>query len=342
MQTLCSVPAKLILSGEHSVLYDCPALSMAIQLYTQVECCFKPSTTHSVTIELTDFNQTHSFPNRIWQNSAIEIESRYQHFLNNHADIQSVLSQPVDLVISTLHHFDCFHPMKQGKWTFKVHSEVPIGRGLGSSASVIVGLLSNLIHHHDLDMTNETLLALARKIESRQHGRSSGIDPATMIYGGLLEFHAKHTTKQHKPQELKGWLIDTGSPESTTGQAVAHVSQRFSKDHEIWKQFENTTQAIIQAWSNQNTQELYKGVHQNQVLLEKIGVVPDEVTNFIKALSVDYQAVAKVCGSGSTKGHHAGILLCFSEQEPAALCAEYGYRCQPIRVAHQGVLCQIL
>jgi len=342
MQTLCSVPAKLILSGEHAVLYDCPALSMAVKLYTEVECYFTPSTTHSVSIELTDFKQKHCFPNRVWQNLAIGIESRYQLFLNDNAAIQSVLSQPVDLIIATLYHFDHFHTMKPGEWTFKIHSEVPIGRGLGSSAGVIVGLLSNLIHHHDLDINKETLLALARKIESRQHGQSSGIDPATIIYGGLLEFHAKHTTKQHKPHEFKGWLIDTGSPESTTGQAVAHVSQHFSKDHDIWKQFENTTQEIIQAWSHQNTQELYNGIRQNQALLEQIGVVPEEVKSFIKQLSTDYQAVAKVCGSGSSKGNHAGILLCFSEQEPTALCAKYGYSCQDISVAHQGALCQII
>jgi len=342
MQTLCSVPAKLILSGEHAVLYDCPALSMAVKLYTQIECHFKPSATHSVTIELTDFKQKHCFPNRVWQNLAMGLESRYQQFLNNNTAIQSVLNQPVDLIIATLHHFDHFHTMKPGEWTFKIHSEVPIGRGLGSSAAVIVGVLSNLIHHHDLDISKETLLALARKIESRQHGQSSGIDPATIIYGGLLEFHAKHITRQHKAHEFKGWLIDTGSPESTTGQAVAHVKQHFADDRDIWNAFKETIQEIIQAWSLQNSQALYKGIRQNQALLEQIGVVPDEVKGFIKQLSIDYQAVAKVCGSGSTKGNHAGILLCFSEKEPTALCAKYGYSCQAISVAYQGALCQVL
>ncbi|BCN93909.1 mevalonate kinase [Thiomicrorhabdus immobilis] len=339
-QFSCSIPAKLILSGEHSVLYDCPALSMAVKLYTHCESHFTPSSTNSITIELSDFQQKHCFPKPVWQNLATDIEARYQLYLNQNTAIQSVLSKPVDLVLVTLHHFDVFHTIKSGNWYFKIHSEVPIGRGLGSSAGVIVGLLSSLVKHHDLDVDKETLLALARKIESRQHGQSSGIDPATILYGGLLEFHARYTTKQHKAHEFKAWLIDTGSPNSTTGQAVYQVKSQHGDNSALWKQFGKTTQKIIQAWSKQNAAQLYTGIRENQALLEQIGIVPSKVATFIQKLDEDYQAVAKVCGSGSVKGDNAGVLLCFSEQEPKALCDEYGYTCTAISVANKGATCQ--
>lgn len=340
LQTVCSAPAKLILSGEHSVLYDCPALSMAIKLYTHCECRFTPSSTNSITIEISDFNQKHCFPKSVWQNMATNIEARYQLFLNQNTAIQSVLSKPIDLILVTLHHFDIFHPIKSGDWYFKIHSEVPVGRGLGSSAAVILSILTSLIKHHELDVDQEVLLALARKIESRQHGQSSGIDPATIIYGGLLEFHAKNTTKKHKAHEFKAWLIDTGAPKSTTGQAVSKVKSAFSDNKALWKSFEKTTQKIIQAWSKQNAQQLYIGIGENQALLEKIGIVPAKVLTFIQQLNKDYQAVAKVCGSGSIKGDNAGVVLCFSEQEPKALCDEYGYSCTAISVVNKGVTCQ--
>lgn len=341
MQTACSVPAKLILSGEHSVLYDCSALSMAIKLFTHCECQFTPSmpSQSSVTIELSDFNEKHSFPRSVWQSLATSIETRYQLFLNQNAAIQSVLSKPIDLVIVTLHHFDVFHTIKSGHWHFKLHSEVPMGKGLGSSAGVILSLLVSLLEHHELELEKETLLALARKIESRQHGQSSGIDPATIIYGGLLEFHSHRSTKQFNTHKFKAWLIDTGAPISTTGQAVSHVRQHFSNDKNLWKSFEKTTQKIHQAWSIQNSQQLYEGIEENQILLEKIGVVPARVISFISELKTDYNAVAKVCGSGSIKGNHAGVVLCFSDQEPKDLCEKYGYVCLEVKVSNEGPVC---
>lgn len=342
MQTLCSVPAKLILSGEHAVIYNSSALSMAIELYTRCECHFKTSTLNSVTIELSDFQQKHSFPFFVWQNLASHIEARYANYTFGNLSIQSVLVQPVDLVLDTLYHFNDFHRLKSGEWFFKIHSDTPIGKGLGSSAAVIVALLTSLFQHHDLEPDKETLLALARKVESRQHGRSSGIDPATMLYGGLLEFHANHTTKKLKSNEFKAWLIDTGTPTSSTGQAVDYVKKQHANNKALWKRFAHTTDAIIQAWSQQDSQKLYQYIEDNEKLLEQIGVVPEKVQQFIQRLKTECNGTAKVCGSGSIKGDCAGVLLCFSNQAPTELCQEFGYHLQRITIDNQGVKCQIL
>jgi mevalonate kinase len=341
MQTLCSVPAKLILSGEHAVLYKCPALSMAIQLHTQCKCSFTPSQTNSVTIELADYQQKHCLPANLCHKMAVDIESRYTLFENEHAAIQSVLAKPLDLILCTLHHFDLFHNIKKGEWTFTISSDIPVGRGLGSSAAVIVSLLNSLLIHHDIKTNKKTLLALARKVESRQHGKSSGIDPATIIFGGLLEFHANKATKKHKVHNFKSWLIDTGSPESTTGQTVIDVRNHFANDSALWKNFAKATQEITQAWSIEDSAALKLGIKQNEMLLEQIGVVPKKVQNFIRELTAQYQAAAKICGAGSIKGEYAGSLLCISEQPPKELCEKYGYHYQPIRIDNQGVQCQI-
>jgi len=342
MHTLCSAPAKIILSGEHAVIYNSSALSMAIKLYTQCECQYEKSAVNSATIELVDFQQKHSFPRLVWQNLATNIETRYTLFCNNNAAIQSVLVQPVDLVLDTLYHFDHFHTMKPGNWHFKIDSQVPIGKGLGSSAAVILSILTSLFKHHQLDSNKETLLALARKIEARQHGNSSGIDPATMLFGGLLEFHNNKTTQKLNTQEFKAWLIDTGSPESTTGQTVNHVKNHYANDPTLWTQFSKITQNIIQAWSHQDSAALYQYIEQNQILLEHIGVVPKQVQGFIQRLKTEFNAMAKVCGAGSVKGDKAGVLICFSDQPPTTLCNEFGYELQPITVDNQGVVCKTL
>lgn len=342
MHTLCSVPAKIILSGEHAVIYNSSALSMAIKLYTHCECQFEQNSSSSSTIELVDYQQKHSFPLLVWQNLAANIETRYTLFNNGSAAIQSVIVQPIDLVVNVLHHFDHFHTLKKGNWHFKIYSEVPIGKGLGSSAAVILSVLSSLFTHHNLEQNPEILLALARKIEARQHGKSSGIDPATMLYGGLLEFNHNKTTQKLNTQDFKAWLIDTGCPASTTGQSVDEIKQKFASDVTLWQQFSNITQNIIQAWSEQNSANLYQYIEQNEILLEHIGVVPKRVQSFIERVRTDLNGTAKVCGAGSVKGDNAGVLICFSEEEPQALCEEFDYQWQRISVDNQGIQCHEL
>ncbi|GAB6070796.1 mevalonate kinase [Thiomicrorhabdus hydrogeniphila] len=342
MHTLCSVPAKIILSGEHAVIYNSSALSMAIKLYTQCDCLFETSTTNSVTVELVDYHQKHSFPRFVWQNLATNIETRFTLFNKHNAAIQSVLVQPIDLVLDTLYHFDHFHTMKPGNWHFKIESQVPIGKGLGSSAGVIVSILTSLFSHHQIEFNKDILLALARKVEARQHGKSSGIDPATMLFGGLLEFNQNKTTQKLNTQKFKAWLIDTGSPSSTTGQTVNQVKNQYANDLSLWTQFAGITQNIIEAWSHQDSAALYQYIEQNQILLEHIGVVPKHVQNFIQRLKTEFNATAKVCGAGSIKGDKAGVLICFSEQAPSELCSEFGYQLQPITIDNQGVVCKII
>ena len=342
MQTLSSVPAKLILSGEHAVVYNSSALSMALELYTQCKCDFQSSQTHSLTIELTNFQQKYSFPFAVWQNLASHIEARYTSFSDGNLSIQGVLVQPVDLILDTLYHFNNFHTIKHGEWFFTIDSDIPIGKGLGSSAAIIIALLTTLFKHHGLALDKDTLLALARKVESRQHGRSSGIDPATILYGGLLEFHAKNTTKKLKEHAFKAWLVDTGMPDSSTGQAVDYVRKKYSDDQALWDKFSKTTRQIIHAWSYQDSQKLYQYIDENEALLEQIGVVPEKVKQFIDRLKKELGGSAKVCGSGSVKGSHAGVLVCFSEQEPIELCKEFGYQIQRVKIDHQGATCKIL
>ncbi|NPA72727.1 MAG: hypothetical protein GXO35_07855, partial [Gammaproteobacteria bacterium] len=114
MKTRCSVPAKLILSGEHAVLYHCPALSMAIDLTTYCDCTYSPSATDSFTIELTDFHEKHNIPAALWLSMASEAEVRFELFKQNTGPIQAVLSKPIDLILVTLYHFNLLFPIKQG------------------------------------------------------------------------------------------------------------------------------------------------------------------------------------------------------------------------------------
>ncbi len=339
--TRCYAPCKLILSGEHAVLYHSPALSMAIDLQTQCFISQNPAERASIHIQLDDFDLQRTFSFSQWQQQAQQIEQRFTQFQNSELGIEQVLSSPFDLVLMTLWVFHQQQPIQTAIWQIQLQSEVPIGRGLGSSAAVIVSLLSGLFKQHQQSVDKEKLLQLAKQVESYQHGRSSGLDPATLIYGGLLKYQLDQPIQPLPTQPITGWLIDSGAPQSHTGECVQAVKQHYQYNDALWAEFKKTATEIEQAWSQQNQPALKQAVRDNHRLLSQIGVVPQRVQNFIEQLEQQLDAACKVCGAGSVTGDSAGMLLCLSAESPQQLCQSYGYRMWPLKLQTSGVQCEL-
>ncbi len=344
MKTVCTTPAKLILTGEHSVLFGAPALCMAVALDTVCEIDFNPLETADhqpfLEIELADFNQKMAYPYLTWQKRVTHIESRYALYEKNALAIQTVLQQPVDLVLLTLQQFHNLQRLKPGHWQIKLRSHNLSGKGLGSSASIIISLLHSLFVHHQIDISEIDLLALAQQVESRQHGASSGLDPTTVFRGSLLRFQQGVPLQQLTHQNFNAWVIDTGKPSSTTGQAVNHVHNHFTHQSAIWQDFKQVASNMESAWDTSDAERLNQAVRDNQALLEHIGVVPDKVKTFIQALhKTGYSA--KICGAGSISGDQAGVVLCIGPDAPSEVCEAYGYDYYPLKLNETGSQCEV-
>lgn len=345
MRTLCQTPAKIILSGEHAVLFGAPALSMAIDLPTSCEVNYSELPAGEVAfveIELTDFQTKVAYPFPVWQKRVINIESRYTLYEKNASSIQTVLQHPTDLLLVALQQFHNHYGLRHGHWQIRIQSHQLSGKGLGSSASVVVALLHSLMVQHQFPVNETDLLHIAQLVESRQHGSSSGIDTTTVFRGGLLRYQQGEPLQQLVNQSFQAWLIDTGKPSSTTGQAVSHVHQAFSPRHPIWKKFHQVTHAIQLAWHLPDSEQLKQAIKDNQLLLEEIGVVPSSVQSFLERINQDPNKAAKVCGAGSISGEHAGMVMCLSQEPPEALCAEFGYQIYPIHFSAKGSQCDVV
>lgn len=344
MKSHCTVPAKLILSGEHAVLYHCPALSLAIQLPTHCTLEFVPSEQLTFSLTLTDLQLTAQCTQEAWRDQVDAVQQRFQAFRQNQLSIKAVLTTPEQLIWMTLATFDQHHPLKTGHWGIRIHSEAPMGRGLGSSAAVIVSTLAALFDAHQLPQDDDKLLEMAQQIEHYQHGRSSGIDPATLLHPGLLRFtlgEKPHPLDHSGFGQLNAWLIDTGAPQSSTGECVAAV-RPFADDAALWQDFADVSAQIEQAWLAQDETGLKAAINRNHQLLCQIGVVPAKVADFIEHLKSQYQAAAKICGAGSVSGDHAGIVLCLSQQPPKQLCEQYGYRYFAMQPDSRGIHCEMV
>ena len=96
-----------------------------------------------------------------------------------------------------------------GDLQVKIESELPIGSGLGSSAAVAVAVIKAVREYLKKPIENDELFNLTMECEKLAHGNPSGLDPATVIYGGLICYtKGKPLEKLNIKKPLKLLLIN--------------------------------------------------------------------------------------------------------------------------------------
>lgn len=318
-----SSPAKLILSGEHAIIYQSPALSLPIPLFSTCLLKVTPQDTTELTISLLDLNLQKVYPRESFIERFSELQKNYQQFIHNTRKIQHVLDSPVDLVIAILGEFQTVQPLPSGDYQLTLSAKIPMARGLGSSASMIISTLNSLQALTQQPFEHQTFLKLAQRIEAYQHGHSSGIDPATIYLNQAIEFcngQIHPISLAALPKPLNAWLIDSGQAECSTGETVKQVRDTFATDQNIWQQFSTVTEQIKSAWQAQHSAKLLTAIQQNQRLLTKIGVIPKAIQTLITQLEHHTQGAAKVCGAGAICGEYAGVILLLSATSPKTFC----------------------
>jgi len=339
---LCAqAPAKLILSGEHAVLYGCPALACAIDLPTQTCMTFNNDAPAGLHLQLPDLDLTLQLSWQALEDRADALQAVFRPPTQDQHPFNHRLNQPSDLVILALASKTRVAAYRHQACSVTLSSQAWLGRGLGSSAACLVTLLAawQASHQDSLTLTQPQLSALindAQALEHYQHGRSSGLDPSIITQGGAGTFLQASGLTSLPEWPLSAWLIDTGAPASSTGECVAAVAKHQSAHSAIWSAFTRVTQQIQQAWLTQDTELLCQGLNLNHQLLCDLGVVPAALDQSIDQLR-KLGAGVKMCGAGSVKGDAGGVLLYLGDASPALICQAQGWRFQAIRLGSPGL-----
>lgn len=323
-------PAKIILTGEHAVVYGMPAIVTAINRFAYAEIA--ASATSHIHLTLADFKQKASSTFGALRLLRDRLMESYHLCLNGTLSIRQVLQKPAELFQFTLINLiDTLQTKIKKGFDIKIHSEIPVGCGMGSSAATIVSTIRALTHFLNLDINLEWLYRLSVEAERLQHGFSSGVDSYISLNGGCAKFQNEKARSLILPK-LPLYIVNTGKPESSTGECVMHVASRF-KTSGIWKDFEAVTNKIEKAFETDNS--ISELIRVNHRLLTDIGVVPPKVVQFISELEKE-GASAKICGAGAVHGESAGIVLVLAEKAPTALCQKYGYSLTEVQGESQG------
>ena len=261
---------KVILIGEHSVVYHKPAIALPLK-NLKVETYITKST-EDITVD----------------------SIFYQGFLKDAPNLEGIKV----LVLET----HLFLNRKPEKIHIKIDSKVPEKRGLGSSAAVSVSVVRALFNYYKEELTLETLKKLAHQAEIIHHIDPSGLDAETVLSEEAI-FFVKHKTIEKIEVNLNGILVvaDTGV-HGHTKDAVSNVKKLLVEDEmkvrNAMDQLEDLTQQAKTFIQTDELEKLGSIMTKAHHILDELEV-SDQTLNDLVNLALKNQALgAKLTGGG--------------------------------------------
>ena len=187
------------------------------------------------------------------------------------------------------------------KFKILIKSDIPLQRGMGSSASIAVAIAKGLYEYFKIDYDIDKIIDLANISEKYVHGNPSGIDIETIARDRAI-WYIKNKEIIDFPIDLNGYLVISDSGiKGSTKEAVADVRALYDSDDKYKSYVENLgklTFSAKQAIKKNNLESLGKTMDKAQVYLRELSVSDPIIEEMIR-LSKDSGALgAKLTGGG--------------------------------------------
>lgn len=235
-------------------------------------------------------------------------------------------------------------------YSLEISSDIPIGAGLGSSASVSAAYIGALLTYLRVNWNLYRINKLTYEAEKIFHGNPSGGDNSTVVFGNLIWFRKENVDLkliQKIPYSLSQklvknfYLINTGTPNLTTKQMITKITEFYNKKPKIVNQFlegqEDLVKQLLNVIKKPDSKDLIKILKQGQTNLETLGVCSEESKKIIRKIEKAGGA-AKICGAGAFEGP-TGVLLCFhkSKKVVASIAKSYNLPYFSVKLGVEGV-----
>lgn len=323
-------PGKLILSGEHSAVYGAPAIALAVNRYIRCHSTF--TSTHYLTLRLPEFNWQVQLSWSDLRYLNDHLNQRFQQFEQGLIGAGDILEAPHQLALYAL--AQCLPETDPDTGlALEIHSELPLGSGMGSSAALSAAVTRLAQHLFATPLNTYDMFQRVRYCERLCHGRGGLIDAATVSYGGMVQVEAGRVAQLPVQLGDHWYYIHTGAPAVGTGECVDNVRRHWG-DTGIWQDFSALTEQLRAAIvAGADPRQLIQANHR---LLSDIGVVPQPVQHFIQQLE-NLGGAAKVSGAGAVSGDSGGALIAYlPDIDLAGVCQQAGYRYMAIEEDKQG------
>ncbi len=204
-------------------------------------------------------------------------------------------------------------------FTVTVSSILPRGMGLGSSAAIAIAIIRALARHQRLDLTDHDVNAIAFECEKLAHGTPSGIDNSVCCYGKPMLFRNTESLSLKEVQteaRLPIVIGFSGAPGSTLEQ-VAGVRRRRDRNQQrydaIFDQIDALSIDGAHALANRQYGELGTMMNVCHGLLNALQVSTPDLENMVDIARRAGATGAKLTGAG---GGGSIVALCPGVEEP--------------------------
>ena len=281
---VASAPAKVILFGEHFVVYGEPAIVLAIdkRAYAKVETRQdKKLFIQSQNLGLSAF----------FENGNIKVEK---------GDIKEarIKLEPIKCAVERVLE------KAGGKvgLNVEVNSTVPVAAGLGSSAAVAAAVTAAVGAALNIKISKEDVFRIALEAEKIMHGTPSGVDPAISTFGGAMLFQLD---TGFKPLEVKAevpLVVGNTGVERSTRVQVAKVRELKEKYPQILEPMMRAAREIVlqamEALRKGDLETVGELMNINHALLYGLGVSDESLEWLINAARKAGALGAKLTGAG--------------------------------------------
>ena len=337
--TICSSSGgKVIISGEHSVVYGKPALAFGIDKHTKMYLnCYKSDQNKNCFALINLMSLKINF--KISKNEMIEYLKSNDKIQNiNNDNIVCKHKKHLIQIISNIYvKLKDLIKLEKVKYYIEntyflisISSDIPVGFGLGSSAAynvcIINGLclLINKLLNNNI-FNKKDILLLSNESEKIFHnGTPSGIDASCSLFGGVINFRSINDQSNVKIpinnfflNKIKFILINT-KIQRNGGEFIKNVSNFKENNPELFNNLINdigdVTNNIINLIMKEQSDDddcfkFFELIKQNQKLLKSICVSNNEIDNIINILEKN-EFVGKISGAGG-----GGFIICFVLKE---------------------------
>ncbi len=292
-----TAPGKVILFGEHAVVYGRPAIAVPVD---GVEACatVRPGEQGSG-IWLECCNLPAAEKGR---------EGCYYPIR------EAPPGDPLCVVVTIgLTHMGMVTP-PEPDLIITISSTIPIARGLGSGAAVATAIIRALATYLDYPLSPEETSRLVFEVEKIFHGTPSGIDNTVIAYQQPVYYVRGEPVELLKVSNPFHLVIADSGVASATREVVREVRQHWEVERVRYEALFDGIAAVVRA----ARESILKGewralgplMNENQALLEELGVSAPALERLLTAARSAGALGAKLSGAGQ-----GGFVIALVEEE---------------------------
>jgi mevalonate kinase len=312
-----SAPAKIILFGEHFVVYGNPAILAAIS--RRITATARATKTAKIAIR-----------------SDIAAGEYSDSGFKGGREAKAILDPLHSAIRGVL-----VARNKKAGIEIDISSKVPHGIGLGSSAAscvATVAAVDSLFHKSDKQWVCEQAIESERLI----HKNSSGADCYISTYGGLIHYAKSEGFQKIKSKGSLPLVIASTGVRHSTGDLVAGVKKFRDENQPLFESLASQAGDICKkamaAIAAGDREKIGSLMDENQSLLEQIGVSHEKAGDLVAICRKAGALGAKITGAG---GGGAVIALASSKKQAAKIASRVkaaGYDAFEAEIDRKGLV----